>query len=1019
VGLWDGGGAGRSCWLSAIRTLLVGGAALLFGAITGPVSRAQAAGLYGPSPDIYSTNDFGGIGLINTRTARFAPDGQLEAGISLVNPFRRYYITWQIFPWLEATFRYTDFTNNPFIGDTGRRDFDQGRFFKDFFTFKQGNTFLDRGADLKLKIRDESRLWPALALGLQDSLGTGKFSGEYFVASKRFGDFDVTLGLGWGYFATRATFKNPFRLLGSRFKSRGGGKGGIPLFSNFFTGRSAAVFGGVEYFSPIEGLTVKVEYNSADPAREPRRSVPSSGPIPFNLAVNYRASEWFEFGMGFERGNSFMLRAAFRYNLNKPGLPKIEQPPPELKPRAQARNGLPDKARQDPEGGPTTDPTPAFKELGYQLENLDLPGGRAVLVRAQGLGQDARLTKVEFLRTLFALVPPDVNQIEIQVENDGRDQGFVLQRGTVRKWAMTDRAFSRYRDQGATVDRVELLSTTLTLAFMQSPAAQFRDPEAIAALAQATVTFAPYEVRTLSLEGLGSEAVSFVRDRLAEAVVRDRIVAFLEENGFGINQLLIKGVRATLRLEVPYWAARDDYRELGEYVLSMSSDLIASLTVVGTRKGVEVAQYTTRRHEAGREPTVAEDRGGEPLSNEEIARRIFVDLGRYGFYASAIHITDFRATIYVQGVRFRETARNLGWISRVAANHLPPDVEGITVVTIIGGMEVSRISIIRKDIENAVAHRGSPEEILAHAEFKKPQPGLRIPDDAIRGASAFPLFRWNIRPTLQQHIGDPDQGAYLADVNAMLALRFDLAPGLAIRAAWEQFLFGNLNKIRSDSDSVLPRVRSDIRKYLQESRSALVRLEADYLFSPLPDIYARLSAGLFERMFGGFGGEVLYRPYGKRWAIGADLNWVKQRDFNQRLDFRAYSVVTGHVTLNYELPYYNLLATLDVGRYLAKDVGATFTISREFRSGIRVGAWATKTNVSAAEFGEGSFDKGFYISFPLQVFMTQSSRDSAVFAFRPLTRDGGQKLIIGPKLYDITREGAPYVIIDDWNTILD
>ncbi len=54
-----------------------------------------------------------------------------------------------------------------------------------------------------------------------------------------------------------------------------------------------------------------------------------------------------------------------------------------------------------------------------------------------------------------------------------------------------------------------------------------------------------------------------------------------------------------------------------------------------------------------------------------------------------------------------------------------------------------------------------------------------------------------------------------------------------------------------------------------------------------------------------------------------------------------------------------------------------------------MGAFATKTNVSAAEFGEGSFDKGIYLNIPFDTFLPRSSFDVANFLYHPLTRDGG------------------------------
>jgi len=146
------------------------------------------------------------------------------------------------------------------------------------------------------------------------------------------------------------------------------------------------------------------------------------------------------------------------------------------------------------------------------------------------------------------------------------------------------------------------------------------------------------------------------------------------------------------------------------------------------------------------------------------------------------------------------------------------------------------------------------------------------------------------------------------------------------------------------------------------------------------------------------------------------VNAVRQREFDQHFGFRDYSTVTGHATWYWDTGWHDTLARISVGRYLARDIGATIDISRTFRNGVSVGAFMTRTNVSAAQFGEGSFDKGVYLSIPFDAMMTRSSATSARFLWRPLTRDGGAKLVRAEQLYDITgtrddrtlwREAAP------------
>ena len=69
------------------------------------------------------------------------------------------------------------------------------------YNFGSPQTWKDKGFDLKIKLLDESEYFPAVAVGALDFGGTGFYSSEYFVASKRIEDFDFTLGIGWGRFA--------------------------------------------------------------------------------------------------------------------------------------------------------------------------------------------------------------------------------------------------------------------------------------------------------------------------------------------------------------------------------------------------------------------------------------------------------------------------------------------------------------------------------------------------------------------------------------------------------------------------------------------------------------------------------------------------------------------------------------------------------------------------------------------------------------------------------------------------
>ena len=194
------------------------------------------------------------------------------------------------------------------------------------------------------------------------------------------------------------------------------------------------------------------------------------------------------------------------------------------------------------------------------------------------------------------------------------------------------------------------------------------------------------------------------------------------------------------------------------------------------------------------------------------------------------------------------------------------------------------------------------------------------------------------------------------------------------------------------SDSVLPRVRSEINRYLTEGENGIDSFYLEYKDLVARDFIFRGYGGVLEEMFGGVGGEFLWSPFMKRWALGLNLNWVKQRDFAKDFSFQDYSTVTGHLSMFYASPWYDFDVGLHVGRYLAGDKGFTLETRRTFDNGFSIGAFFTRTNVSKEDFGEGSFDKGLYLRIPFNLFSPFNTRSSYRTIIRSIERDGGRRL---------------------------
>ena len=188
---------------------------------------------------------YGSVGLIEMPSARMAPDGQLAGGATFYTDTERYILDFQALPWLDVSLRYS-----------GLAHFEPAR--PDYYV-----VYWDRAFAGKVRLFQETDYTPAFAIGANDLVGTGVYSGEYMVASKRLGPFDATVGLGWGRLAQTAQLKNPFVSLAKSFANRPGlTTPGQTDSTSFFHGANTGVFGGLVWHTPIDGLSLITEYSS-------------------------------------------------------------------------------------------------------------------------------------------------------------------------------------------------------------------------------------------------------------------------------------------------------------------------------------------------------------------------------------------------------------------------------------------------------------------------------------------------------------------------------------------------------------------------------------------------------------------------------------------------------------------------------------------------------------------------------------------------------------------------------------
>ncbi|MFT4174400.1 MAG: YjbH domain-containing protein [Rhodocyclaceae bacterium] len=682
-----------------------------------------------------TSNDWGEIGLLQTPTARMPLAGDLRVHISHVAPYTRTSVILQPLDWLQGAFRYTNISGVPYDPT---------------FTISD-QTYKDKSIDFRVRFWQESHYLPELAIGVRDLGGTGLFSGEYVVANKRFGDFDWSLGLGWGYLGARGNAPNPFGLVSDRFKTRGAAsRAGETNSQNYFRGRTS-LFGGVQWHTPYDPLILKLEYDGNDYQSEPFKT--QSQRIPFNVGATWQVASALDLSFGVERGKKLMFGLTLHTDVSRAASPKAFDPPYPPLPAAAA---------------PRTDWSAASAELGRQT--------------------------------------------------------------------------------GWYVERIEQVGGTLHV----------------------------------KLDDAGS---AYRQERLDRAA-------------------------AVLNVHAPATVTR------------FSIDFVSRGLAIDSQI-IERADWVARK-----------------TSGDAPARRGY------------------------RGLAYGTAATRLAELNGQAAD-LPR------------------------------APTGDADATTTPAQGSAAPPATEVLSDTPQ------RLRGGLQPSFYQSFGGPD-AFMLYQIGVRGWTEFRLTPSTLLSASANLRLLDNYDKYKFTAVSDLPRVRTYIREYVTSSRFTLSNLQLTHVEQLSTNQFGSVYGGLLESMFAGVGAEYLYRPVASRWAIGVDVNRVRQRDFDQGLGLLDYSVTTGHATLYWNTGWNGVMARVAAGRYLAGDKGVTLDLSRRFDNGVIIGAWATKTNVSAEQFGEGSFDKGIYISLPFDSMLPRSSTVTGNFVWQPLLRDGGAMLARAQRLYSLT-----------------
>jgi hypothetical protein len=358
----------------------------------------------------------------------------------------------------------------------------------------------------------------------------------------------------------------------------------------------------------------------------------------------------------------------------------------------------------------------------------------------------------------------------------------------------------------------------------------------------------------------------------------------------------------------------------------------------------------------------------------------------------------------------------VGRAARAMNNHGGTSVESFHITPTLYGLRGASVHLIRRDFEQALARKqGSAEELWRHASFD-PSRTKTLPID--NGDKPPPRIRFILEN--QTSLSEEDTGilhreSLIGEIRHTVGRGFIMGSGLRLNLA------DNLSRIDVLRPAAILPVRSNVSHFAQR-RVAVDRVYIGWLKTLKTDVHLALTAGQLEEMYGGFGGEILYRPFGKTWAIGADMYEALKRDpaYTLNLGYNGDHLLTGHVNAWYEIPQTNMTAQLRLGRYLAQDLGGTLALSNRFENGAALEAFVTTTD--AADFdlfgGTTHVYSGVKFSVPLGSIKYIPQGSEARFTLAPFGRDAGQSLDPPVTLYDTTEAFSYRAVTHHWAEIL-
>ncbi|KAF3362525.1 hypothetical protein PHSC3_000760 [Chlamydiales bacterium STE3] len=410
--------------------------------------------------------------------------------------------------------------------------------------------------------------------------------------------------------------------------------------------------------------------------------------------------------------------------------------------------------------------------------------------------------------------------------------------------------------------------------------------------------------------------------------------------------------------------------------------------------------------------------------------RVFVEELAFAFKAQSLELLDcwigydecqnktLRLRIYNEAYRLKEEVRNR--LNYLLANLVPADIDRVLVIMDAEGFPIQQYSYCMQHVRQFTCRQVCAYELkiltpLSEVSYPDPYSYRRLYH------KRRDLWEFLLLPKIHTFFGS-SKGKFKYSLGIHAGIDGYFPSGVYYSVLLGYNFISDLYQLSSTdrlNPSQLINVRTDIVRYYQRAGVTVDEAYIQKCWNVGKGFYSRFALGYFEVAYAGLASEILYYPVGSCFAVGLEGALFKKRSYTSPLGFtdkvrKLHGFHPSWESFNYGSQYFlnlyydskflELDFRIKIGRFLARDYGVRYEVSRYFPSGLRMTVWYTHTNAKDVINGSIYHDKGIALSMPLDIFFTRSSRKRWGYSMSAWLRDIGVIAGNGQSLYELIND---------------